>query len=338
MGAMARQSFDPVQDTGKHPVRHSIVFLDRTTLAVPLRTPGFPHDWREYAATTAAQAAERLRGATIAIINKVPLRAAMLAQLTDLKLIALAATGSDCVDKEYCRAHGITVCNIRDYATDSVPEHVLALIFALRRGLIAYDRDLRRGKWQTVDQFCYFDHPIRGIAGSVLGIVGYGTLGRALAGRARTLGMEVIATGGKPGPGLVELDELLRRSDVISLHCPLTDATRGMINAQTLALMKPDAILINTARGALIDEPALAEALRGGQIGGAGIDVLTEEPPKNGNILLDLDLPNLIVTPHIAWASLTAMERLAEQLVDNLEAFAAGTPRNVLIPAPPISP
>jgi glycerate dehydrogenase len=311
-------------------VRHNIVFLDRATLAVALRPPGFPHDHREYAATTADQAAERLAGATIAIINKVPLRAETLAQLPDLKLIALAATGSDCVDKDYCRAHGIAVCNIRDYATDSVPEHVLALIFALRRSLVAYDQDLRRGKWQQIDQFCYFDHPIRGIAGSVLGIVGYGALGRALADRARALGMEVIATGSKSGPGLVELDALMRRSDIVSLHCPLTDATRGMIDARSLALMKPDAILINTARGALIDEPALAEALRSGRIGGAGIDVLSEEPPRNGNILLDLDLLNLIVTPHIAWASEPAQQRLAEQLVENIEAFAAGAPRNVL--------
>jgi glycerate dehydrogenase len=142
--------------------------------------------------------------------------------------------------------------------------------------------------------------------------------------------MEVIATGGKPGPGLVELDELLSRSDVISLHCPLTDATRGLINAERLARMKPTAILINTARGPLIDEAALAEALRNGIIGGAGIDVLSEEPPKNGNILLDLDLPNLIVTPHIAWASDPAQQRLAEQLIGNLEAFAAGQPRNLL--------
>jgi glycerate dehydrogenase len=311
-------------------LRHSIVFLDRATLAVPLRAPDFSHDYHEYAATTAEQAVERLRGATIAIINKVPLRAATLSQLPDLKLIALAATGSDCVDKDYCRAQGITVCNIRDYATDSVPEHVLALIFALRRSLVAYDRDLRRGKWQTVDQFCYFDHPIRGIAGSVLGIVGYGTLGRALAERAKALGMDVIATGSKAEAGLVPLDELLKRSDIVSLHCPLTDATRGLIDARSLALMKQDAILINTARGALIDESALAEALRAGKIGGAGIDVLSEEPPRGGNILLDLDLPNLIVTPHIAWASEPAQQRLAEQLTGNLEAFAEGRPRNIV--------
>jgi glycerate dehydrogenase len=312
-------------------LRHSIVFLDRATLGAPLRAPDFAHDYRDYAATAAEQAAERLRGATIAIINKVPLRAETLAQLPDLKLIALAATGSDCVDKDYCRAQGITVSNIRDYATDSVPEHVLALIFALRRNLIAYDRDQKRGRWQASGQFCYFDHPIRDIAGSTLGIVGYGALGRAVGARAEALGMTVIATGGGPGAGLVELDALLRRSDVVSLHCPLTDRTRDLIGAEQLALMKPDAILINTARGGLVNEAALAGALVKGAIGGAGIDVLTEEPPKNGNVLLDLDLPNLIVTPHIAWASRSAMERLAEQLVGNLEAFAAGMPRNVVV-------
>jgi glycerate dehydrogenase len=310
---------------------HNIVFLDRATLGVPLRTPGFAHDYREYAATTAAQAAERLQDATIAIINKVQLRAGTLEKLPKLRLIALAATGSDCVDKDYCRTYGITVCNIRDYATDSVPEHVLALIFALCRSLVAYDRDQRGGRWQASDQFCYFDHPIHDIAGSTLGIVGYGTLGRALATRAQALGMKVIATGGRPGEGLVPLDELLRRSDIVSLHCPLTDGTRNLIGADQLALMKRDAILINTARGGLVDEAALAAALVNGTIGGAGIDVLTEEPPRNGNVLLDLDLPNLIVTPHIAWASGNAMERLAEQLIDNIEAFAAGSPRNVLV-------
>jgi glycerate dehydrogenase len=311
-------------------MRHSIVFLDRETLGVPLRVPAFAHDYREYAATAANQATDRLRGATVAIINKVPLRAATLAQLPDLRLIALAATGSDCVDKDYCRAHGITVCNIRGYADDSVPEHVLALIFALRRSLIAYDRDQRRGRWQTSSQFCFFDHPIRDIAGSTLGIVGYGALGRAVADRGRALGMRVIASGGRAAEGLVPLEELLRESDVVSLHCPLTDATRSLIDASRLALMKRDAILINTARGGLVDEAALADALVKGTIAGAGIDVLSEEPPHNGNILLDLDLPNLIVTPHIAWASRAAMERLAEQLIGNLEAFAAGTPRNVV--------
>jgi len=312
-------------------MRHRIVFLDRATLGVPLRSPEFPHDYQEYTATAGAQAAERLADATIAIINKVPLRAGTLSRLPKLKLIALAATGSDCVDKVLCAAHGITVCNIRDYATDTVPEHVLALIFALRRSLVAYDRDIRRGKWQTLNQFCYFDHPIRDIAGSTLGIVGFGALGRALAERAKALGMDVIATGSRPGQGLVLLDELLARADVVSLHCPLTDATRKLIGARELGLMKPDAILINTARGGLIDDAALAIALVNGKIGGAGIDVLPVEPPRDGNILLDLDLPNLIVTPHIAWASQSAMAKLAEQLTGNIEAFAAGRPRNVVV-------
>jgi glycerate dehydrogenase len=312
-------------------MRHSIVFLDRATLGVPLTPPDFPHDYREYETTTADQASIRLADATIAINNKVALRAETLTQLPKLKLIALAATGSDCVDKAYCAAHGITVCNIRDYATDTVPEHVLALTFALRRSLTAYDRDIRSGKWQTLNQFCYFDHPIREIAGSTLGVVGYGALGRALAGRARALGMNVVATGSKPRDGLVALDELLARSDVISLHCPLTDATRKLIGPRELGLMKSDAILINTARGGLVDEAALADALLNGRIGGAGIDVLPEEPPRNGNILLDLDLPNLIVTPHVAWAGQTAMRRLADQLTANIEAFVAGRPQNVVV-------
>jgi glycerate dehydrogenase len=311
-------------------MRHSIVFLDRATLGVPLTPPDFPHDYREYEATSADQASVRLADATIAINNKVPLRAETLSRLPKLKLIALAATGSDCVDKAYCAAHGITVCNIRDYATDTVPEHVLALIFALRRSLIAYDQDIRRGKWQTLDRFCYFDHPIRDIAGSTLGIVGYGALGRALGKRAEALGMEVIAAGSKVGDGLAPLDELLTRSDVVSLHCPLTDATRKLIGPRELGLMKPDAILINTARGGLVDEAALADVLVNGRIGGAGIDVLPEEPPVNGNILLDLNLPNLIVTPHVAWASQAAMRKLADQLTANIEAFAAGKPRNVV--------
>ena len=311
-------------------VRHSIVFLDRATLGVPLPSPSFAHDYREYDATRPDQVVERLRDATIAIDNKVSLREAALAQLPKLKLIALAATGSDCIDKAYCRAHGIAVSNIRDYATDTVPEHVLALIFALRRSLIPYDRDIRRGKWRTVGQFCYFDQPIGQIAGSTLGIVGFGALGRALAARAKALGMDILVHTRSGGDGTVDLDTLLGRSDVVSLHCPLTPATRNLIGPRELGLMKPGAILINTARGGLVDEAALAEALTAGRIAGAGIYVLTEEPPVNGNVLLDLDLPNLIVTPHVAWASRPAMEALAEQLTGNIEAFVAGSPRNLV--------
>ena len=311
-------------------MKHSIVFLDRGTLGAELRAPGFPHSYQVYAATPAQLVAERLRDATIAIINKVPMPAETLAQLPKLRLIAVAATGTDIVDKDYCRIKGITVVNIRDYAFNTVPEHVFALIFALRRNLIAYREDVRNGAWQRAEQFCFFTHPIRDVAGSTLGIVGFGALGKAVARRAEGLGMRVLATDVQLAPGLVDLPTVLRSSDVVTLHAPLTDDTRNLIGAEQLAMMRRNAILINTARGGLVDEGALAQALQDGIIGGAGLDVLTNEPPTAGNVLLDLDLPNFIVTPHIAWASQEAMQILADQLIDNVQAFVAGEPRNVV--------
>ena len=309
---------------------HKIVFLDRETLGVPLRTASFPHSYQAFDATTPDQIVERLADAQIAITNKVPLRAATLQQLPNLKLIAVAATGTDIIDKAYCQDHGIAVCNIRAYAVNTVPEHTLALIFALYRQLLPYDRDIRNGKWQTITQFCYFDHPIRDIAGSTLGLIGYGALGKSVGIRAEALGMKVIATSDHPFPGMVDLDTLLATSDVVSLHCPLTDKTRNIIGRDQLKRMKKHAILINTARGGLVDETALAEALKAGEIGGAGIDVLTSEPPTKGNVLLDPSIPNLIVTPHVAWASVEAMTALANQLMDNIEAWVAGSPRNLV--------
>jgi len=310
---------------------YNIVFLDRATIGVDVRKPNFPHTYKEYQETSQDEVAERLAGAEIAIINKVPMRPPSLEKLPDLKLIAVAATGTDCVDKAYCKAHGITVSNIRNYAVNTVPEHTLALIFALRRNLIPYVEDVRRGKWQTIDQFCYFDHPIHDISGSTLGLVGFGALGKSVATRAEALGMKVIATDVFDFPGKVDLDTILTQSDIISLHCPLTETTRNMIGAAELKKMKKSAILINTARGGLVDEKALLEALKSGEIAGAGFDVLTVEPPKNGNILLDAHLPNLIITPHVAWASIEAMTGLANQLVDNIEAWVAGKPRNVVL-------
>lgn len=311
-------------------MQHSIVFLDRETLGAELRRPGFPHAWAEHAATEPHQTVERLRGATIAVINKVPIGAAELAQLPDLKLIAIAATGTDVVDKAAARERGVAVVNIRDYAYNTVPEHVIALMFALRRNLLAYARDVQAGRWAEAGQFCFFDHPIHDIAGSTMGIVGFGAIGKAVARRAEGLGMRVIAHDAFPQPGLVDLETILRESDVITLHAPLTPETRGLIGAAELSRMKRGAILINTARGGLVDEAALAEALRAGTIAGAGFDVLTEEPPRRGNPLLDSSIPNLIVTPHVAWASLEAMQGLADQLTGNIEAFVAGTPRNVV--------
>jgi glycerate dehydrogenase len=312
------------------PPAPNIVFLDRATLDVPLRPPGFPHAYRDHDRTAPEDVAARLADAEIAITNKVPLREPVLARLPRLRMIAVAATGTDHIDKGFCAARGIVVANIRDYARDTVPEHVLALILALRRGLIPYDRGVRAGRWRESGQFCYFDTPIRDITGSTLGIIGFGALGRAVATRAEALGMRVLATGRSDFPGRVDLPTLLAASDIVTLHCPLTPQTRGLIGAAELSAMRPGAILINTARGGLVDEAALVGALRAGTIAGAGIDVLSTEPPLAGNPLLDYDGPNLILTPHVAWASIEAMTALADHLITNIEAFMAGTPRNVV--------
>jgi glycerate dehydrogenase len=311
-------------------MQHSIVFLDRGSLGATVRVPNFAHSYKEHDATTADQVVERLADATIAITNKVPLRTSALTQLPKLKLIAVAATGTDIIDKATCRQRGIAICNIRDYAFNTVPEHVFALIFALRRNLVTYAADVARGEWQRADQFCFLTHPIRDISGSTLGIVGFGALGKGVARRAEALGMRVLATDMVAQPGLVDFETILRESDVITLHVPLTPSTRNMIGAAELKAMRRSAILINTARGGLVDEAALAQALRDGIIAGAGFDVLTSEPPRAGNVLLDPKLPNFILTPHVAWASQEAMQGLADQLIGNIEAFAAGRPQNVV--------
>ena len=311
-------------------MKHSIVFLDRETLSATMREHAFDHVYVEHDATTPDEIVEKLKGATVAITNKVPLRGETLAQLPDLKLIAVAATGTDIIDKAAAKEHGIAVVNIRNYAFNTVPEHVIGLMFALRRKIVEYANDVKAGVWNKQRQFCYFDHEIGDIAGSTLGIVGYGAIGKSIAKRAEGLGMKVIAYDVMPQDGLVDLPTIINESDVITLHAPLTPETRHMIGADELKAMKKTAILINTARGGLVDEAALAAALKAGEIAGAGFDVLTEEPPKNGNPLLDPSIPNLIVTPHVAWASREAMQILADQLVDNVEAFVGGKPQNVV--------
>jgi glycerate dehydrogenase len=311
-----------------------IVFLDRSTLKAQVRRPAFEHSWAEYPVTAASELPQRLAGATIAITNKVALREETLRRLPDLKMIAVAATGYDVIDVGYCKAHGIAVANIRNYAVHTVPEHAFALITALRRNLLAYRRDVENGRWQQVDQFCFFDHPISDLHGSTLGILGEGVLGQATAHIGRAFGMQVLLADHAPpkAPGVVftPLERVLAESDVISLHLPLTDETRNLIGSAELRRMKRTAILINTARGGLVDEQALAQALKEGVIAGAGFDVLTREPPKEGNPLLELRLPNFILTPHIAWASDGAMQFLADQLIDNIEAYVSGRPQNLV--------
>ena len=312
----------------------SIVFLERNTFNIPFRRPDFDHEWVEYGESDETQVVDRLRDATIAICNKVALRADALAQLPKLKLIAVAATGTDNVDIDYCRAHNIAVCNTRGYAVSSLPEHALMLMLALRRNLVAYRDDVRAGRWQEAKKFCLLDHPIGDLRGTVLGIVGFGTLGQAMAQLGRAIGMEVIVAERKQAtsirPDRRSFADVLRLSDVLSLHCPLTEETRDLIGAEELSRMKRDALLINTARGGLIDDHALLAALKSGKIGGAGIDVLRIEPPREGNPLLEADLPNLIVTPHNAWASKQAMQTLGDQLIETLEAFVRGEPRNLI--------
>ncbi len=309
-----------------------IVFLDRQSLKAEVRRPAFPHHWEEHAQTPEAAVAERLAGATVAITNKVPIRRATLDKLPELKLIAMAATGYDVIDIDACRERGVAVANIRNYAVHTVPEHSFAMIFALRRNLIAYRDDVLRGRWQAEEQFCFFDHPIQDLHGSTIGIFGEGALGQATATIARALGMRVLfadhAPPKAPGIEFTDPDTVFAESDIISLHCPLTPESRNFISMEQFRKMKRTAILINTARGGLVDEMALKTALETGLIAGAGFDVLTKEPPKEGNPLLDLRLPNFILTPHVAWASDGAMQFLANQLTDNIEAFIAGRPQN----------
>ncbi|MDI9349772.1 MAG: D-2-hydroxyacid dehydrogenase [Candidatus Symbiobacter sp.] len=313
-------------------MKQHIVFLDRGALGVEFPRPNFPHDYTEHVETMSeADTIARLAQATIAITNKVKITEKILSQTPHLKMIAISATGSDIIDKAACAKRGIVVSNIQNYAINTVPEHTLALIFALRRNLVNYANSVRQGRWHQVNQFCYFDYKITDIAGATLGIVGYGSLGKSIAKRAEAMGMNIIATDMYDFPGRVDLDTLFRQADIITLHCPLTAENKNMINAATLAKMKKSAILINTARGGLVDSAALVEALRNGVIAGAGIDVLVSEPPRPGSDpLLDYQGDNLIVTPHVAWASVEAMTILAQQLSDNILSFVNGTPRHVV--------
>jgi glycerate dehydrogenase len=311
-----------------------IVFLDRQSLVADLRAPAFAHDWIEHDQTRPEDVVARLQDADIAIVNKVKLSADTLAQAPHVKMIAVAATGTDIVDLAYCRAHGIVVSNIRGYAVHTVPEHAFMLMLALRRNLLGWREDVRAGLWEKADQFCLFTRPMNDLYGSTLGLVGYGTLGHGMQKLAEAFGMTVLVAEHKGAAavraGYTAFDSVLAEADVISLHTPLTAETRHMISAREFGLMKPTAILINTARGNLVDEAALVEALKSERIGGAGFDVLSIEPPREGNPLLELDLPNFILTPHVAWSSREAMQTLANQLVDNIEAFVAGSPRNVV--------
>ncbi len=312
-----------------------IVFLDRSSLGPTVRVtkPSFAHEWVEYDRTRPEEVVARLQSADIAVCNKVPIRRAAIEQLPDLKMISIPATGYDAFDVDACAERGIVVSNVRGYATHTVPEHAFALILALRRGVIGFRQDVINGRWQQEQQFCFFSHPINDLAGSTLGIFGEGALGQGVARLGQAFGMRTLFAAHKNvqglGPLYTPFDEVLETSDVITLHSPLMPATRNMIAAPEFARMKKRPLLINCARGGLVNEADLVKALDDGQIAGFGFDCLTSEPPVADNpILKVLDRPNVIVTPHVAWASAEAMQTLWNQVVRNIENFHAGQPTN----------
>lgn len=286
--------------------------------------------------TPDSKRAERVRDAEIVMTNKVRIRRELFEQAGSLKFIGVTATGTDNIDLDAAREHGVAVANIRAYCTRSVVEHVFAVMLNLTHNIARYDRSVRSGKWQQSDDFCMLDFPIRELSAMTLGLVGHGELGRGVERIAKQFGMTVMVarragTGAQRGDGRHDLHELLPVADVVSLHCPLTDATRGLIGAEELALMKPTAILINTARGGLVDSAALAAALGESRIAAAAIDVLAQEPPVDGDPLLDYDGDNLIITPHIAWATREARQNALDELAENVRAFLNGEERNRIV-------
>ncbi len=311
-----------------------VVFLDRASLKAKVRKPEVASEYVEYQKTSVDEIVPRLEGAAVAIVNKVPMREATLAQLPELEMIAVAATGYDVIDIAYCKSRGIAVANIRNYAVHTVPEHAFMLILALRRNLLAYRKDVENGVWNKSEQFCFFTHDIGDLHGSTLGIIGEGAIGQATAAIGRAFGMRVLFADHAPpkmeGVTFTPHEQVLAESDVISLHCPLMPATRNLIDRAAFMKMKRTALLINTARGGLVDEAALIQALDQGLIAGAGFDVLTVEPPREGHPLLDIRRSNFILTPHIAWASDGAMQFLADQLIDNIDLWAAGKPQHLV--------
>jgi glycerate dehydrogenase len=314
-----------------------IIFLDRETLPdeIVLKSFAFPNDLTVYQRTLPGEVAGRIAEADIVITNKVPVSGQALQSAPRVKLIAVAATGTDIIDIEACRKRGIVVSNIRNYAINTVPEHTFALILTLRRSVLSYRDSVLKGRWQEAGQFCFFDHPIRDLAGSTLGVIGDGVLGKAVADLGKAFGMRVLFSDYKGttgmGPLYTPFEQVLRQSDVITLHTPLIPTTRNMIGAAEFAVMERRPLLINAARGGLVDEDALAEALGEGRLAGAGFDVATIEPPPKDHVLMRLlEMPNFILTPHVAWASREAIQSLADQLVDNVDAFVAGKPKNIV--------
>ncbi len=310
------------------------VFLDLATLGENVSTSSLQQthaDWDFHLQTEADQVLEYIADAAIVVCNKVTISSETIRHAKSLKLICIIATGTNNVDLAAAKNFGIAVTNVTGYGTASVVQHVFALLFALTTNLMNYDRLIRTGAWQRATSFCLVDVPITELAGKTMGIVGYGELGKGVAHAAKAFGMKVLiaqGVGNNKDMDRLPLDELLPRIDVLSLHVPLAENTENLIGKDELALMRPDSLLINCARGGVVDEAALAHALKNGIIGGAGVDVLTTEPPTRGNPLLDPNIPNLIVTPHIAWSGQQARQRLLDDVAKIIEGFYQGRIRN----------
>ena len=312
-----------------------IVFLDRSTISADLELPrpGFSHLWETHNRSRPGEVIERLRGAGVVITNKVPIQAMHMEALPGLRLIAVIASGTNIIDLEAARRQGVAVCNVPGYAETSVAEHTFALMLSLRRNLFEYREQVVAGAWQAADQFCFFNRPILELSESVLGLIGTGAIAKSVAHRARAFGMRVIfhSPSGRPGIESVPLAKLLQEADVVSCHAPLDARTLGLIGRETLRLMKPTSIIINTARGEIVEGEALLEAIEEGWIAGAGIDVVPVEPPPKDSPWMRLaSLPNVIVTPHVGFAGMQTQRRLCEATIANIEAFLRGEPINLV--------
>jgi glycerate dehydrogenase len=316
----------------------NVVFLDTGTLPPSIKLPSFsfPVELTGYPKSAPQEVSDRIRDADIVITNKVPIARHDIERASNLKLIAVAATGTNVIDLAAAREQGVTVSNIRDYATHTVPEHTFALILALRRNLHSYRQSVVDGRWQQAGQFCYFDYPIADLAGTTLGVIGGGALGSAVARLGRAFGMTVLSAGRKgeahPAEGKAAFIDVLEQSDVLTLHVPLLPDTKDLIGAPEFALMRRKPLVINTSRGGLVNEKALHHALVSGQIAGAGFDVVSTEPPPSDHIMMKLlEQPNFLLTPHVAWASEQAIQTLVDQLAENIELYVSGSPRNVVV-------
>lgn len=320
------------------PSKPTVVFLDAATIPSHITIPNltFEHQWQQFDLTSPEQVVERIQSADIVITNKVMLSAEVLAQAPNLKMIAISATGTNNVDLDYCQEHNIVVTNVQGYGTRSVPEHVLAMIFALKRNLMGYHQDIAAGEWQKQKQFCFFTHPISDIAGSTLGVIGSGSLGQATAVLAKAIGMNVVFSerkGVTPARlGYMAFDKVIETADILTLHCPLTEQTTNLIAQAEFEKMKSSAILINAGRGGLVNETDLINALKTKQISGAGCDVFTQEPADESNPLIaNMDLPNLLLTPHVAWGSDSSLQTLCNILMDNIEKYQQGIEQNRVV-------